>query len=254
MKIHPTAIISPDAQVGADVEIGPYTVIEGKAVIGDRCVIGSCVLLGTGARLAEEVKVSHGAAIGTPPQDLKYAGEETTAEVGARSVLREYCTVNRATANSYRTIVGADCLLMAYCHVAHDCRVGDRVILANAVNMGGHVHIGDWAILGGMTAVHQFVNIGSHVMIGGKSRVTKDIPPYCLTSGEKMRYDGLNKIGLKRRGFSDETLHALKEAYRLIYQTDMLRSEALAEIKSKSMTPEVEGLVKFFEASERGVI
>jgi len=210
--------------------------------------------LANGARLAENVKVFHSAVIGTAPQDLKYAGEITTAEIGPRTVIREFCTVNRATAHSKRTIVGADCLLMAYSHVAHDCRIGDRVILANAVNMGGHTHIGDWAILGGMVAIHQFVRIGAHTMVGGKSRVTKDVPPYCMAAGWEMKYEGLNKIGLKRRGFTDEQLQALKEAYYLIYQTDMLRKEALQKIKDGGMTAEVQTVVEFFESSERGVI
>jgi len=254
MSIHPTAIIHPGAHIGKDVSIGPFTMVEDEVVIGDGCKIASAVLLASGARLGEQVKVFHGAVIGEAPQDLKYAGEVTTAEVGARTVVREFCTIHRATANSKRTVVGEDCLLMAYCHVAHDCRIGNRVILANAVNMGGHVHIGDWSILGGMAAIHQFVRIGVHTMVGGKSRVTKDIPPYCMAAGWNLKFEGLNKIGLKRRGFTEEQLQALKDAYYLIYQTDMLRNEALAKIKQKAMTAEVKEVVEFFESSERGVI
>ena len=254
MSIHPTAIVDPGAKIGAAVEIGPFAVIEDNVEIADRCVIGSTALIASGARLAEGVKVFHGAVIGTIPQDLKFDGEATTAEVGANTVVREFCTINRGTSHSRRTVVGANCLLMAYAHVAHDCVLGDQVILANAVNMGGHVMIGDWVIIGGMVAIHQFVHIGEHAMVGGKFRVAQDVPPYCLAGGWDLKYEGLNSIGLKRRGFGPEQRKALKDAYRMIYQSDLLRTEALKKLKESEMTVEVQKVAAFFERSERGVI
>ena len=254
MKIHPAALVDPDAKIGKNVEIGPFAVIEADVEIGDNSVVGSAALLASGARLDEGVKVFHGAVIGTIPQDLKFSGEATTAEVGTNTVVREFCTINRGTSHSGKTVVGAGCLLMAYVHVAHDCVLGDKVILANAVNMGGHVHIEDWVIIGGMVAIHQFVHIGEHSMVGGKFRVAQDVPPFCLAGGWDLKYEGLNSIGLKRRGFTPEQRKHIKEAYRLIYQSDMLRTDALKELRKKELTPEIEKIVEFFEKSERGVI
>ena len=254
MSIHPSAIIDPKAEIGTDVEIGPLAVIEADVVIGEGCKIHSNSVLANGTRLAKNVQIFPGAVIGTAPQDLKYAGEITTAEIGENTVIREFCTVNRGTAHSGKTIVGADCLLMAYSHVAHDCRIGNKVILANACNMGGHVDIGDWVVVGGMVAIHQFVRIGEHAMIGGKYRVTQDIPPYCLAGGWDLKYEGLNSIGLKRRGFTAEQRKAIKDAYKLIYQSELLRTEALKKLKESDITPEVRKIIEFFENSERGVI
>lgn len=254
MNIHPSAIIDPKAEIGADVEIGPSAVIEADVVIGEGCKIYSNAVLANGTKLANNVQIFPCAVIGSAPQDLKYAGEITTAEIGENTTVREFCTVNRGTAHSGRTIVGANCLLMAYSHVAHDCRLGNKVILANACNMGGHVHIGDWVVVGGMVAIHQFVRIGEHAMIGGKYRVAQDVPPYCLAGGWDLQYEGLNSIGLKRRGFNPEQRKAIKEAYRLIYQSDLLRTEALKKLKESDITSEVRKVVDFFENSERGVI
>lgn len=254
MKIHPTAIVDSGAEIAEDVEIGPCSVVESDVVIDRGCRIESSALIASGARLAAGVKVFHGAVIGTIPQDLKFGGETTTAEVGENTVIREYCTINRGTKHRKRTTIGANCLLMAYSHVAHDCQIGNDVIIANAVNMGGHVIIGDYAIIGGIVAIHQFVHIGAYSMIGGLFRVPKDVPPYVLAGGNPLKYEGLNSVGLRRRGFNSEQRKAIKEAYRLIYQSNFLRSEALAKIKSERMIPEVENIVKFFDNSERGVI
>ncbi len=254
MIIHPTAIIEPGAEIADDVEIGPYAVVESDVVIADGCRIASSALLAAGARLAAGVKVHHGAVIGTVPQDLKFKGECTTAEIGENTVIREYATVNRGTDYHERTVVGRDCLLMAYSHVAHDCIIGDGVILSNAVQMAGHVTIQDFVIISGLVAIHQFVNIGAFSMIGGLFRVSKDVPPYILAGGLPLKYEGLNVVGLRRRGFTPEQRKPIKEAYSLIYQSELLRTEALERIKSSPMTPEVEKIMKFFESSERGVI
>jgi len=254
MSIHHTAIVDPGAVIHEDVEIGPHTIIESNVEIGKGCEIASSVLIASGSKLAEGVRVHHGAVIGTVPQDLKFGGEITVAEVGANTVVREYATINRGTAASGRTSVGSNCLLMAYSHVAHDCVIGNNVIMSNAVNMAGHVHIQDFAIISGIVAIHQFVNIGEHCMIGGLFRVPKDVPPYILAGGHPLKYEGLNLVGLKRRGFTVEQRNALKEAYRMIYQSELLRTDALAELKSNPMTPEVMRVVEFFENSQRGVI
>ncbi len=254
MRIHPTAIIAADAELGENVEVGPYSVIEENVIIGDGTKIAASVIIASGSRLGKEVKVFPGAVIGTIPQDLKFTGEETTVEVGDRTVVREFCTINRGTKHSHKTVVGTDCLLMAYSHIAHDCHIGNNVILANAVNMGGHVIIEDWVIIGGMVAIHQFVHIGEHAMVGGKFRVAQDVPPYCLAGGWDLKFEGLNSVGLRRRGFTPEQRRAIKEAYRLIYNSNILRTEALAQLKASEMTEEVRHIVEFFEKSERGVI
>ena len=254
LRIHPTAIIDPAADIAEDVEIGPYTVIESDVVIGEGCRIASSALIASGTRLATGVKVFHSAVIGTIPQDLKFANENSTAEIGKNTVVREFCTINRATSATGKTIVGDDCLLMAYSHIAHDCVLGDKVILANAVNMAGHVTIQDFVIIGGIVAIHQFVNIGAHCMVGGMFRVTIDIPPYCIAGGFPMKYEGINAIGLHRRGFSTETRNAIKDAYRLIYHSGILRKEALIQLEQGEMIPEVKNIVEFYRKSQRGVI
>lgn len=254
MEIHPTAVVDSKAEIADDVIIGPFAVIESDVVIESGCEIGSSVLLASGARLGKNVKVFHGAVIGTVPQDLKFGGEITTAEIGDNTVIREYATVNRGTEQHWKTVVGANCLLMAYSHIAHDCSVGDNSILANSVNLAGHVTIQEFVIIGGIVGIHQFVNIGAHCFIGGMFRVTKDVPPFILAGGTPLRYEGLNSVGLKRRGFDAEQRKAMKDAYRLLYQSDLQRAEALAQIKSGMMTSDVEGIVKFFETSQRGVI
>ncbi|NQS96985.1 MAG: acyl-ACP--UDP-N-acetylglucosamine O-acyltransferase [candidate division Zixibacteria bacterium] len=254
MKIHPTAIIDPGADIAEDVEIGPHTIVESDVVIGEGCRIASSALIASGTRLAAGIKVFHSAVIGTIPQDLKFAGEYSTAEIGENTVIREFCTVNRGTADTGKTTVGENCLLMAYSHIAHDCRLGDQVIIANAVNMAGHVTIQDFVIIGGMTAIHQFVNIGLHCMIGGMFRITKDIPPYCIAGGWPVKYENVNSIGLQRRGFSTETRNAIKDAYRLIYHSGILRKEALIQLEGGEMIPEVKNIVEFYRKSQRGVI
>jgi UDP-N-acetylglucosamine acyltransferase len=196
-----------------------------------------------------------GAVLGTIPQDLKFGGEETTLEIGERTTIREYATLNRGTKDRWKTTIGSDCLLMAYSHVAHDCAIGNHCILANAVNLAGHVVIEDWASIGGMVAVHQFVHIGQHCFIGGAYRVTKDVPPYILAVGEPMTYGGLNSVGLSRRGFSEQAIAALKRAYKLLYKSKLNVRQAIKRIREESeLTPEVQNVLAFIEKSERGII
>jgi UDP-N-acetylglucosamine acyltransferase len=253
-KVHATAIVDPGAELGAGVEVGPFTIIGPNVRIGAGTVIGSGVLIERDTTVGEACRISHGAVLGTDAQDLKYAGERTVLEVGDRTVIREYATLNRGTAARGRTQVGSDCMLMAYSHVAHDCHLGDHVIISNAVNMAGHVTIQDWAIVGGMTPIHQFVRIGAHSFVGGQSRVAKDIPPYVKAAGIPIQLYGLNSVGLQRRGFSEEVRRELKRAYRLFFASSHNTTQALARAREELRDlPEVALFLDFFENSERGV-
>jgi len=248
-------VVSPEAELAEETVVGPFSIIEADVVIGRGTQIGSQVLIASGTRIGESCRIHHGAVVGTIPQDLKFEGEETTLEIGDRTVIREYATLNRGTRDRWRTRIGSDSLLMAYVHVAHDCLIGDHVVLANGVNMAGHVIIEDWASVGGLVPIHQFVRIGQHAFIGGGYRVPKDVPPYILAAGEPLRYAGLNAVGLKRRGFTEEKLRPLRRAYRLIYKSNLNVTQALAAIESEvEMTEEVRRVVEFIKASERGII
>ncbi len=252
--IHPAAVIHDDAALAPDVSVGPGAVIGPGVVVGPGSRIGSNVLIERDTVLGEDCVIHHGAVLGSDPQDLKYEGEKTELVVGDRTVVREYATVNRGTRAEGRTRVGADCLLMAYSHVAHDCHLGDHVILANSVNMGGHVRIGEWAIVGGLTAIHQFVRIGAHAFVGGAARVAKDVAPFVRAAGNPLVMAGLNSVGLRRRGFDAETRAALKQAYRLIFASDLNVKQAVARVREElGSVPAVEELVGFIEATERGL-
>ncbi|MCB2198053.1 acyl-ACP--UDP-N-acetylglucosamine O-acyltransferase [bacterium] len=250
------AAVHPDARLGENVIVHPFAVIEAGAVIGDGSVIGPHAYITSHARLGKEVKISKGAVVGTDPQDLKFEGEESTLEVGDRTVIREFATLNRGTSHSGKTVVGSDCFLMAYSHVAHDCRVGDHVIIANSVNMAGHVEIDDWVIIGGMVPIHQFVRIGKHTFVGGGWRVPQDIPPYIWAAGEPMDYKGLNSVGLRRRGFSAEQLREIKNAYKVIYRSGLNFSQAVEQLQQiENPTDEVQEIIRFVASREaRGMI
>lgn len=252
--IHPTALIDPAAELGEAVSIGPYAIIGPRVTVGDRCRIGARATLQQNVRLAEDVLVGEGSILGGDPQDLKYNGEETWVEVGQGTIIREYSTINRGTAATSRTSVGARCFIMTYVHLAHDCQVGDDVVIANATQCAGHVTIHDRAILSGLNAVHQFVTIGTYSFVGGGSRVNQDIPPYVKAVGNPMELYGLNSLGLQRAGFSGDTVAALKRAYRLFFNSDLNLSQALERARSDLPAfPEVERFLAFVESSERGV-
>lgn len=253
--VHHTAIVDPSAQLDSGVVVEPYAVIDADVQIGAGSVIGSHARIANGARLGKNVRVFDGAAVSNPPQDLKYAGEPTELFVGDRTVIRECATLNRGTTASGKTVVGADCLIMAYAHVAHDNELGHHVILANAVQLGGHVHLGDWAIIGGGTVVHQFCLIGPHVMVGGGFRVTQDIVPYVTTGGYPLKTLSVNRIGLERRGFSDEQIGAISKAFRTIFRSGLNMTQALEKLNAEGPhTPETALMIEYASRSERGII
>ncbi|HWP35406.1 MAG TPA: acyl-ACP--UDP-N-acetylglucosamine O-acyltransferase [Thermodesulfobacteriota bacterium] len=253
--IHPSAIVDPKAELGRDVEIGPYAIVGPGVVVGDGTVLMAHAVVERFTRIGRGCRIHPFAVLGGAPQDLKYKGEETWLEVGDETVVREAATLNRGTAGGRgRTVVGRRCLLMAYSHVAHDCVVGDQVVLANAATLAGHVTVEEHAILGGLAAVQQFVRIGAHAFVGGTSGVNQDVPPYCLVSGSPAALHGLNLVGLKRRGFPEETIRALKRAYQTIFRNGLTLARALEQVRAElGAVPEVRRLADFIEASTIGV-
>ena len=224
--VHPTAVVDPAAVVGANVKIGPYSIVEANVTIGDECTIGNHVTICANTTIGKGCRVFHSSSIGEIPQDLKFEGEETKTTIGDRTTIREYVTVNRGTKSHGETQIGSDCLLMASTHVAHDCILGDNIIMSNLSTLGGHVVIGDWAILGGGVLIHQFTKIGAHVLIGGGFRAVQDVPPFILGAEEPLKYQGINTIGLKRRGFSVEERKLIKNTYRIYFRSGLNRQDA----------------------------
>ena len=253
--IHPTAIVSPKASLGANVRVGPFAIIGDNCEVGDGCVIDARATLERNVRLAPNVVVGTGSVVGGDPQDLKFKGEETWVEIGEGTRLREYLTINRGTAHSFRTTVGRGCFLMSYVHLAHDCHVGDGVIISNGTQLAGHVTIEDRVIISGLVAVHQFVKIGRHAFVGGCSRVAKDVPPFLKAVGNPVKLYGLNSVGLQRSGFADETIRELKRAYRLFFRSELNVSQAMERARSElQQMPEVDHFLRFLEDSQRGVV
>lgn len=230
-SIHPTAVVDQGASLGADVVIGPYCVVGANVTLGDRVRLHSHVVVDGLTTVGEETEVFPFASIGTPPQDLKFAGEESELHVGARNKIREHVTMNPGTkGGGLQTRVGDDCLFMVGAHVAHDCIVGNHVIMANNATLAGHVEVGDFAIIGGLSAVHQFVRIGAHAMIGGMSGIENDLIPYGSAMGDRARLRGLNLVGLQRRNFSRDDIHILRTAYRLLFAQEGTLSERLDDV------------------------
>ncbi len=252
--IHPTAIIDPKAQIGNNVEIGPFSIIGPKVILQDGVKVSSNVVIDGRTTIGKGCRIFHSAVIGTEPQDLKYAGEDTAVEIGEYTTIREFATINRSSNIEQPTLVGSYCLLMIYTHVAHDCKLGGRVILANSVNLAGHVIIENNATIGGLTPVHQFVHIGCFAFIGGLSRVTQDVAPYTRGASVPYKTVGLNSVGLRRSNFSAETRATLKKLYKIFYNSNLNTAQALEKIKSEiEMIDEVKHFVEFVENSERGI-
>jgi UDP-N-acetylglucosamine acyltransferase len=255
MNIHPTAIVSPEANLEEGVEIGPYTIIGPDVNIGKNTVIGPHVVIDAHTDIGEGCRIFQFASIGAIPQDLKFKGENTRVIIGNYNTIREFATIHQATsADIGITVIGDRNLLMAYTHVAHNCKLGNHIIMGNAANLAGHIHIEDHAIISGMTGIHQFTRIGAHCFIGGASAVSKDIPPFVLASGNYAKLYGLNIIGLKRRGFKEETVRALKESYRIIFRSSLLLRVAIEKVKNEvEDLPEIQQLITFIQKSERGI-
>ena len=253
--ISPLAYVHPEAQIGEGCEIGPFCYIDKNVVIGNNNHLMNGVTLLSGARIGNNNRIFPGAVIGAIPQDLKFKGEETTAEVGDNNTIRENVTINRGTAAKGKTVVGSNNLLMEGMHVAHDAVVGNGCIIGNTTKIAGEVVIDDFAIISACVLIHQFCHIGSYVMVGGGTRTSQDIPPYCMAAREPVSYCGLNLVGLRRRGFSKEVIENIHNTYRLLYQRGKLRDECLKEIRETVlMSPEIEYILNFVTSSTRGII
>ena len=249
------AFIHPQAKIAANVQIEPFAVIHDNVEIGEGCWIGSHAVINSGARIGKNVKIFPGAIISAIPQDLKFEGEETITIIGDNSIVREYATVHRGTRDRYKTSIGSNCLIMEYVHVAHDCIIGDHVILSNTVQLAGHVTVDDWAIIGGVSAVHQFTRVGAHTMVSGGSLVRKDVPPFIKVGREPLVYAGINSIGLRRRGFTNEKINEIQEIFRILYLSGTNTSAALDRIELElPPSKERDEVTNFVRNSERGIM
>ncbi len=253
-NVHPTAIVSPDAELHDGVSIGPYAVIGAGVVLGAGTTVGPCAQLEGPATIGPENRIFAHAVLGFEPQDLKYRGEKTRLLVGTGNVFREFSTVHRGTVTGRKeTVVGDENYFMAYSHIAHDCRIGSRIVFANYAALAGHVDVGDHAVLSAFAAAHQFVRIGNHAFIGAYSALRQDVLPFCRTEGAEAKTYGLNRIGLKRNGFSEERLRALEKAYRLLVKSKLNTSQALKRILAElPANQDIEYLVRFIQESKRG--
>ena len=254
-NIHPSAVVSKKAEIGNNVSIGPFSLIEDDVVIGNDVNIHSHVLIASGARIGNNIQIFKGAVIANPPQDLKFDGRPTLAIIRDNTTIREFVTIHRGTHATGQTTVDTHCLIMAYSHIAHDCYIGKNVIMANSTQLAGHVNVEDWVIFGGGALVHQFSFIGCHSMIQGGSKITKDVPPYVLLGKEPPRVEGLNKIGLKRRGFSDSDIESIEGFYHTILQSGLNISDGIQKFRDKhNVTNEyVEHCIEFINNSQRGI-
>jgi len=253
--IHQTAIVSNNAELDTDIEIGPYSVVGDNVFIGKGTKVGSHVVIEPYVTIGRDCHIYQYAAIGAVPQSLKFEGEKTHTKIGDRTIIREFVTIHRGTGfGGGVTSVGEENFLMAYTHIAHDCRTGRNVVMANNATLAGHITIDDYATVGGLVAIHQFVRVGEHAFIGGKSAVVKDIPPYVIAAGDRASLRGLNSVGLKRHGFSPQTLLALKKTYRIIFRIGLTLNEALERVKAEvEQVPEVIDFIDFIKQSKRGI-
>ncbi|HYC09927.1 MAG TPA: acyl-ACP--UDP-N-acetylglucosamine O-acyltransferase [Steroidobacteraceae bacterium] len=249
------AVVSPEAQLAPDVSVGPFSVIGPQVQLGAGTVVGPHVVINGPTAIGADNRIFQFASLGDAPQDKKYRGEPTVLTIGDRNIFRESCTVNRGTAHDKgATHIGNDNLFMAYSHVAHDCVIGNNTVFANCVALGGHVEVGDWAILGGLTAVHQFTKIGAHAFLGGGSILSRDVPPYVMIAGNPAVPHGVNAEGLKRRGFSEEQIRNIREAYRIVYRSQLKLAEALERLAPLAAEhAEVRVFVDFISTSTRSL-
>lgn len=254
--IQPLSYVDPQAKIADNVVIEPFVTIHKNVEIGEGTWIGSNVTIFEGARIGKNCKIFPGAVISAAPQDLKYKGEDSTLHIGDNTVIRECVTLNKGTAlDKNKTVIGSNCLIMAYVHVGHDCIIGDNVIIANSVQLAGHIEVMDYVYIAGTTAVHQFVKIGAHAMVAGGSLVRKDVPPYTKAGREPLSYEGVNSIGLRRRGYTTEKISEIQEIYRIMYLRGHNNSKAMSIIeKEMEPTKERDEILMFIRESDRGVM
>ena len=252
---HSLAYIHPEAKIADSVEIEPFAMIHQDVEIGEGSWIGSHAVINSGSRIGKNCKIYPGAVISATPQDLKYNNEYTLTIIGDNTTVREYATISRGTEEHWKTVIGAECLIMAYAHVAHDCRIGNNCIIGNNAQMAGHVHVGDWAIVSALSAVHQFVKIGAHAFISGATLVRKDVPPFTKAAREPISFAGINSVGLRRRGYSNEKIIEIQNVYRYVYMKGLNNAEALEliELELPSST-ERDSIINFIRNSERGIM
>ncbi len=251
----PLAYVHPGAKIAKNVVIEPFTTIDNNVVIGEGTWIGSNVTIMEGARIGKNCNIFPGSVISAIPQDLKFKGEETTAEIGNNTTIREYVTINRGTVDRGKTVVGDNCLIMAYCHIAHDCVVGNNCIFSNSSTLAGHITVGDYVVLAGMTAVHQFCMIGNHAFVTGGSLVRKDVPPYVKAAREPLSYVGINSVGLRRRGYTSYQIKEIQSIYRILYQKNYNNTQAAQIIEAElEATPERDEILQFIKDSKRGIM
>jgi UDP-N-acetylglucosamine acyltransferase len=255
MSIHPTAIVDPKAELGNDVQVGPYAIIREDVSIGSGSEVGSHAVIEPFVSIGRDCRIFQFASIGATPQSLKFEGEKTYVKIGRGTIIREFVTIHRGTGfGGGITEIGEQNFLMAYTHIAHDCKTGRMVVMANNATLAGHITIGDYATVGGLTAIHQFVKVGDYAFIGGKSAVVKDIPPFVIAAGDRARLHGMNTVGLKRHGFTQNTINELKKVYRIIFRIGLTRNEALERVKAEvEQIPEVVKFLEFILSSQRGI-
>jgi UDP-N-acetylglucosamine acyltransferase len=255
MSIHPTAIVDPKAELGNDVQVGPYAIIREDVSIGSGSQVGSHAVIEPFVSIGRDCRIFQFASIGATPQSLKFEGEKTYVKIGRGTIIREFVTIHRGTGfGGGITEIGEQNFLMAYTHIAHDCKTGRMVVMANNATLAGHITIGDYATVGGLTAIHQFVKVGDYAFIGGKSAVVKDIPPFVIAAGDRARLHGMNTVGLKRHGFTQNTINELKKVYRIIFRIGLTRNEALERVKAEvEQIPEVVKFLEFILSSQRGI-
>jgi UDP-N-acetylglucosamine acyltransferase len=254
MSIDARAIIHPTAKVASDAEIGPFTVVGARSEIASGSRIDSHVVIGPDTFIGQGARIYSWASVGSDPQDKKFKGEKVFARIGARTVIREFVTINRGTGEGSETIIGEDCLLMAYSHVAHNCRLGNEVILANVGTLAGHVQIEDGAVVGGLAAIHQFCRVGTLSIIGGCSKVVQDVPPYAMADGHPAKVHTINKVGLSRKGLSSEVQKNIRNAFKILFRSGLSVPNAISKVSEEIPSfPELTHLVEFVRTSERGV-
>jgi UDP-N-acetylglucosamine acyltransferase len=253
--IQPLSYIHPDAKIAPNVVVEPFTTIHKDVVIGEGTWIGSNVTIMDGARIGKNCKIYPGAVISGEPQDLKFEGEITTAEIGDNTTIRECVTINRGTKDRYKTVIGKNCLIQAYSHIAHDCVVGDNCIFSNSSTLAGHITVGDNVVLAGLVAVHQFCKIGSHAFVTGGTLVRKDVPPYIKAAREPISYAGVNSVGLRRRGYTTEQISEIQNIYRVLFVQNRNLSKALDLVEAEFEPTEIrDEILSFVRSSDRGIV